>query len=82
MWDSLGFGFSDKPAGDDKFSYALLEQAEYAVELWRRLGIEHVRACAPPYSLFIAFATKPVTCLYVGCHGRLTSLPMTWVTRL
>jgi len=37
MFDHLGFGFSDKPKD---FSYSLMEQAEQALALWTKLGIE------------------------------------------
>jgi pimeloyl-ACP methyl ester carboxylesterase len=44
--DHLGFGFSAKPQG---YSYSLLEQAEFAIELWRALGVERVHLVAHDY---------------------------------
>ncbi len=41
--DHLGFGLSDKPA---EFSYSLLEQADFALGLWRQLGIERAHLLA------------------------------------
>jgi pimeloyl-ACP methyl ester carboxylesterase len=37
-WDQLGFGFSDKPAGE--VSYSLLDQGRRAGEIVRALGVE------------------------------------------
>lgn len=36
-WDSLGFGFSDKP--DEKFTYSIYEHVDVALEVWKQLGI-------------------------------------------
>src|SRR5947209_2576638 len=40
-WDHLGFGFSDKPAGDT--SYSLLDQGRRAGEIVRALGVTRAR---------------------------------------
>ncbi len=49
--DHLGFGFSDKPAD---YSYSLVEQAETALELWRRLGIGEAHLLAHDYGTSVA----------------------------
>lgn len=49
--DHLGFGFSDKPAN---YSYSLVEQAEVAVELWRRLGIPRGHLLGHDYGTSVA----------------------------
>ncbi|MCU0328594.1 MAG: alpha/beta hydrolase [Chitinophagales bacterium] len=36
-WDSLGFGFSDKPK--ENFTYSLFEHADIALDVWRQLSI-------------------------------------------
>ncbi|MDA7501659.1 alpha/beta hydrolase [Chitinophagales bacterium] len=35
-FDMIGYGFSDKP---EDYSYSLLKQADYALEIWEALGI-------------------------------------------
>lgn len=35
--DHIGFGFSDKP---DNYSYSLIDQADTALALWQKIGIE------------------------------------------
>lgn len=51
LHDHLGFGLSDKPAD---YSYSLLEQAEVAVEVWRRLGVEGGHLLAHDYGTSVA----------------------------
>ncbi len=48
--DHLGFGLSDKPVGA---SYSLLEQADYAIGLWRELGIRRLHVLAHDYGTSI-----------------------------
>lgn len=49
--DHLGFGFSDKPIN---YSYSLIEQAEMAIELWRKLGLQSVHLVAHDYGTSVA----------------------------
>jgi pimeloyl-ACP methyl ester carboxylesterase len=49
--DHLGFGLSDKPAD---YSYSLLEQAEFALGLWRALGIRRGHLLAHDYGTSVA----------------------------
>lgn len=49
--DHLGFGFSAKPV---EYSYSLLEQAQYAIALWRRLGIRRGHLLAHDYGTSVA----------------------------
>jgi pimeloyl-ACP methyl ester carboxylesterase len=51
-WDHLGFGFSDKPAGD--VSYSLLDQGRRAGEIARALGVEQARVVGHDMGLTIA----------------------------
>lgn len=44
--DHLGFGLSDKP---QDYSYSLFEQAEVAMEVWRKLGIKTGHILAHDY---------------------------------
>ena len=44
--DHLGFGFSDKP---QNYSYSLIEQADIAVELWKKLDLKRVNILAHDY---------------------------------
>jgi pimeloyl-ACP methyl ester carboxylesterase len=44
--DHLGFGLSDKPLD---YSYSLIEQAEVAMEVWRKLGIKQGHILAHDY---------------------------------
>src|SRR5437879_9348453 len=52
MFDQLGFGFSDKPAGDA--SYSLLDQGRRAGELARALGVERARVVGHDMGLTVA----------------------------
>lgn len=47
----LGFGFSDKP---DSLTYSLIDQANVALELWRKLGLKQVSILAHDYGTSIA----------------------------
>ena len=38
VFDHVGFGFSDKPSD---YTYSLVDQAEQALALWRKLGIKY-----------------------------------------
>lgn len=49
--DHLGFGFSDKPLD---YSYSLIEQADYALELWRLLKLKKVTLLAHDYGTSVA----------------------------
>ncbi len=49
--DHLGFGFSDKPL---EYSYSLIEQAEYALKLWEKLGLKKVHIIAHDYGTSVA----------------------------
>lgn len=49
--DHLGFGFSDKPID---YSYSLIEQADFALALWKHLGINKVTLLAHDYGTSIA----------------------------
>lgn len=49
--DHLGFGLSDKP---NDYSYSLLEQAEVAMEIWRKLGITKGHLLAHDYGTSVA----------------------------
>jgi pimeloyl-ACP methyl ester carboxylesterase len=49
--DHLGFGLSDKPEGHD---YSLIEQANIALGLWARLGIERATLLAHDYGTSVA----------------------------
>src|SRR5689334_3627921 len=49
--DHLGFGFSAKPAD---YSYSLLEQAEFAIALWRALGVTRGHLVAHDYGTSVA----------------------------
>lgn len=44
--DHLGFGLSDKPLN---YSYSLLEQADYALGLWQKLGLKEVHLLGHDY---------------------------------
>ena len=52
VWDHLGFGFSDKPAGEA--SYSLLDQGRRAGEIVRMLGVERARVIGHDMGLTIA----------------------------
>ena len=49
--DHLGFGFSDKPLD---YSYSLIEQADTALLLWEKLGLQNVTLLAHDYGTSIA----------------------------
>ena len=49
--DHLGFGYSDKPI---KYSYSLIEQANYAIKLWQYLGVNKAHLVAHDYGTSIA----------------------------
>ena len=51
-WDQLGFGFSDKPAGN--VSYSLLDQGRRAGEIVRMLGVERARVVGHDMGLTVA----------------------------
>jgi pimeloyl-ACP methyl ester carboxylesterase len=51
LHDHLGFGLSDKPR---RYSYSLVEQAEHAVALWRRLGITSGHLVTHDYGTSVA----------------------------
>ena len=51
LHDHLGFGLSDKP---EEYSYSLFEQAEYALALWRELGITGGNLVAHDYGTSVA----------------------------
>lgn len=49
--DHLGFGFSDKP---EDFSYSLVEQTDFALMVWHRLGVTRGHVLAHDYGTSIA----------------------------
>ena len=49
--DHLGFGFSDKPLD---YSYSLIEQADTALLLWKKLNLKNVTLLAHDYGTSIA----------------------------
>ena len=51
-FDQLGFGFSDKPAGD--VSYSLLDQGRRAGEIVRTLGVQRARLVGHDMGLTVA----------------------------
>lgn len=51
LHDHLGFGFSDKPLD---YSYSLLEQADVALQLWKKLGVESAHLFAHDYGTSVA----------------------------
>jgi len=51
LHDHPGFGLSAKPV---EYSYSLIEQAEAAIALWRRLGIERGHLLAHDYGTSVA----------------------------
>jgi pimeloyl-ACP methyl ester carboxylesterase len=51
LHDHLGFGLSDKPAN---YSYSLIEQAEIAIELWKKLGIKEIHLVSHDYGTTVA----------------------------
>ncbi|MDO6744042.1 alpha/beta hydrolase [Tenacibaculum soleae] len=49
--DHLGFGFSDKPLD---YSYSLIEQADIALLLWQKLGLQNITLLTHDYGTSIA----------------------------
>src|SRR5947209_6403208 len=49
--DHLGFGLSDKPRD---YSYALQEQADFALLLWQHLGVKSAHVVAHDYGTSVA----------------------------
>lgn len=49
--DHLGFGLSDKPLN---YSYSLIDQADMAIALWQKLGIEKAHLLAHDYGTSVA----------------------------
>ena len=49
--DHLGFGFSYKPLA---YSYSLIEQADFALQLWKQLGLKKVTLLAHDYGTSVA----------------------------
>ncbi|MDH3199426.1 MAG: alpha/beta hydrolase [Myxococcales bacterium] len=49
--DHLGFGFSDKP---HDYSYSLVDQADYAIALWRELGVTEADVLGHDYGSSVA----------------------------
>ncbi|MFK8011906.1 MAG: alpha/beta fold hydrolase [Marinicellaceae bacterium] len=70
--DHLGFGYSDKPKD---FSYSLLEQAQFAIKLWNKLGIEQAYLLAHDYGTSVA-----TEILALENEGKLTSIKFNSVT--
>lgn len=51
LHDHLGFGFSDKPLN---YSYSLIEQADIALSLWKKLNVKVTTLLAHDYGTSIA----------------------------
>lgn len=51
LHDHLGFGYSDKPKD---YSYCLIEQADFALSLWQKLGINQMHILAHDYGTSVA----------------------------
>jgi pimeloyl-ACP methyl ester carboxylesterase len=49
--DHIGFGFSDKP---DSLTYSLIEQADFALQLWNQLKLKEVSILAHDYGTAVA----------------------------
>jgi pimeloyl-ACP methyl ester carboxylesterase len=49
--DHLGFGFSDKP---DSYTYSLIDQADFALQLWHKMGLKEVTILAHDYGTSVA----------------------------
>jgi len=49
--DHIGFGLSDKPK---EYSYSLFEQADTALEIWKKLGLKNATLVAHDYGCSIA----------------------------
>ncbi len=75
LHDHLGYGFSDKPKN---YSYSLIEQADYALTLWQKLGLQDVHLLAHDYGTSVAteilakaqFGHKPINIKQLTlCNG-------------
>ncbi|MBT8142054.1 MAG: alpha/beta hydrolase [Gammaproteobacteria bacterium] len=51
MHDHLGFGLSDKPVA---YGYQLIDQASFALELWKQLGVQSMHLLAHDYGTSVA----------------------------
>ncbi len=49
--DHLGFGFSDKPVS---YSYSLIDQADFALQLWHKMGLKEVTILSHDYGTSVA----------------------------
>lgn len=49
--DHLGFGFSDKPKS---YTYSLIDQADFALQLWNKMGLKEVTILAHDYGTSVA----------------------------
>jgi pimeloyl-ACP methyl ester carboxylesterase len=49
--DHLGFGFSDKP---DSYTYSLIDQADFALQLWHKMGLKEVTILSHDYGTSVA----------------------------
>ncbi len=49
--DHLGLGLSDKP---EAYSYSLIDQADIALDLWQKLGLQEVHLLAHDYGTSVA----------------------------
>ncbi|MBT7816410.1 Pimeloyl-ACP methyl ester carboxylesterase [Polaribacter sp. Hel1_33_78] len=49
--DHPGFGFSDKP---DSLTYSLIDQADFALQLWYKMGLKEVTILAHDYGTSVA----------------------------
>jgi pimeloyl-ACP methyl ester carboxylesterase len=49
--DHLGFGFSDKPKS---YTYSLIDQADFALQLWHKMGLKEVTILAHDYGTSVA----------------------------
>jgi pimeloyl-ACP methyl ester carboxylesterase len=49
--DHLGFGFSDKPKS---YTYSLIDQADFALQLWHKMGLKEVTILAHDYGASVA----------------------------
>ena len=49
--DHLGFGFSDKPVS---YTYSLIDQADFALQLWHKMGLKEVTILSHDYGTSVA----------------------------
>jgi pimeloyl-ACP methyl ester carboxylesterase len=49
--DHLGFGFSDKPVS---YTYSLIDQADFSLQLWHKMGLKEVTILAHDYGTSVA----------------------------